>query len=79
VEVAVWLPLMVVREEPTSCVKGFSLDSIEAVSLTVPVMADILDMVPVGRELAEKSERKSVGVASSPVSRLSVPVRVSMS
>ena len=72
------MPLMVVREEPTSCVKGFSLEDMEAVALTAPVLADILDIVPVGRELAEKSERKRVGVASSPVSRLFVPVRVSM-
>jgi hypothetical protein len=58
-------------------VYGFLLEDMEAVAFTAPVLADSCEMVPVGRELAVKSERKSVGVASSPVSRLSVPVRVS--
>jgi hypothetical protein len=78
VAVAVWLPLRVVREEPTRFVYGFSLEDTEAVALIAPVLADRRDIVPVGRELAVKSERMSVGVASSPVIRLWVPVRVSM-
>jgi hypothetical protein len=76
-------PLTVgVRVPPTTCVRGISDEEegedelMDAVALEAPVLARLLDTDSVGKMLAEKSERDSVGVASAPVSRRPVPVKV---
>jgi hypothetical protein len=84
-DTVMFLPLTVgVRVPPTTCVRGISDEEeeeeedelMDAVALEAPVLARLLDTDSVGKMLAEKSERDSVGVASAPVSRRPVPVKV---